>query len=253
MSNIVKTLIMMLLFGSVMVRSQIDINQNTNTNTYTNNNTISINKIITLEPNNFIYIDGEINDDNVIKWSKDLSKIETNTMYIYIDSPGGSVEAGNTFIEQLIYYNKIGKSIECIVKKAYSMAFQILQNCDKRYILSGSTTMQHQMSVNNIKGPLINTLNYLKMVESMSNDLDKRSAKRIGVNFDEYKKLTQNDWWLYGEDIITKGVADEIVIVGCDNKLFNVEIESIISEVEISNDGLILLKDKKIKKYLCPV
>jgi ATP-dependent protease ClpP protease subunit len=192
-----------------------------------------------------------------VKWSYNLSTVasEKETIYVYIDSNGGEVESGNKLINQLNYYSKIGKSIKCIAKNAFSMAFQIFQSsgCNSRYILTSSTTMQHQMSLNNIKGQLFNTMNYLKMIESMSNSLDQQSANRIGMSIEEYNKLTKTDWWLYGEDIIRKGVADCLVTIGCDQKLFNTHYYEIIEEAKITNDGYISITDKKIKKYLCPL
>ena len=158
MLNIIKTFIFTLLIGSTLIKSE-----------YIDNEEL---QIITLQPNNFIAISDEIQESGFKRWSMDLSKIKSDTdkIYVYIDSMGGSVEVGNKLINQFNYYSKIGKSIECIAKNAYSMAFQIFQNCDKRYILSSSIAMQHQVSLQNIKGPLINTMNYLKMIQSMSDD-----------------------------------------------------------------------------------
>ena len=242
MLKIIKIFIFTLLVGSTLIKSIDGFN----------NDEL---QIITLQPNNFIAISDEIKELNFERWSIDLSKIKSDTdkIYVYIDSIGGSVELGNKLINQLNYYSKIGKSIECIAKNAFSMAFQIFQSCDKRYILSSSVTMQHQVSLQNIKGPLINTMNYLKMIQSMSDDLDKKSAKKINIPYDEYKKLVQNDWWLYGEDIISNGVADSMVIVGCDPKLFNIFINQTIGELTISEDGSMTLNDINVLKHSCPL
>jgi len=212
-------------------------------------------QLITLKPNNFITINDEINEKSIMKLFTDLSKInsDTNIIYVYIDSPGGNVEEGSKLINQLNYYSKIGKSIECIAKNAFSMAFLIFQSCDKRYIMSSSIIMQHQMILHNIKGPLINTMNYLKMIETMSNDFDKKSANRINIPFDEYKKLIQNDWWLYGENIILKGAADSMVIIGCDPKLFDIFIEESMPKLEMSENGTIYMNTIQIKKHSCPL
>jgi len=204
-------------------------------------------KIITLDQYNFVAINDNIDGNNVKKWLKELSEAITlsksNTVYILIDSQGGVVEAGNDLINQLEYYHLTGKSIECIAKNAFSMAFQIFQNCDKRYILSSSTLMQHQMSLN-INGKLLNTLNYLKMIETMSIDLDRKTAKRINIGYNEYKELIQHDWWTYGEEIIDYNLADEMVIVGCSPELFEIyedEIEIMVSDIVLT------------KKYKCPL
>ncbi len=109
------------------------------------------------------------------------------------------------------------------------------------------------MSLKNIHGKLFNILNYLKMVETMANDLNAKAAKRINIQLDEYKKLIQNDWWTYGDEIINKNLADEIVIVGCDNKLFNTYDEIETQSLEITKDGLFKPINSTTKEYVCPI
>ena len=53
-----------------------------------------------------------------------------NPIYLYINSHGGEVVAGNNLINYLLYNNK---NIICIANYAASMAFAILQACNKRY------------------------------------------------------------------------------------------------------------------------
>ena len=95
-------------------------------------------QIITLKKNNFISIDDKINDENVALWSKQINKLNSNPIYIYIDSPGGSVVAGLQFINNMDWLIGQGKSINCIAKSAYSMAFIILQHCNNRYVIKSS-------------------------------------------------------------------------------------------------------------------
>jgi ATP-dependent Clp protease protease subunit len=223
---------------------------NTNTNTNTNTNKI---KSITLEPNNFVAIIGSINKNNVNMWIRNISSIENQKIYVYINSNGGSVEAGQKLIDQFTYLQLKGVTIECIAQNAYSMAFQILQSCDKRYITPSATVMQHQMSVSELGGQFDNLLNYLTMIKQMANDLDLKAAKRIGISYADYKLKTSTDWWLYGEDIVQNNVADEIVYVGCGKKLYETFNYKETVEFDISQDGDIEFKKTETKNDLCPL
>ena len=129
---------------------------------YILSNTIN-NEIITLKKENTIILRGE-NSENLISNSiYNLTNIKKNDIYIYIDSKGGDVQAGNKFIEAIEFY-KFKKNITCIAHYAASMAFIILQNCPNRYSSSKSTLMQHpiSISINNQKN---NIKNYIQSIE----------------------------------------------------------------------------------------
>lgn len=210
-------------------------------------------QIITLKKNNFIAIDDTIDDSNVEKWSGQLSKLSSNPIFIYIDSPGGSVDAGLQFINSMEWYIKQGKTINCIVKSAYSMAFVILQHCSNRYVMSSSTLMQHQMSLSGVKGPMNNLMNYLEMITMMSKEIDENVSKRLGMNLDDYRNKIKNDWWLTGSSAISNGVVDSMVIVGCDVDLYDTytKHEDLVLDVDL--DGNLELKKIDVVKNICPL
>ena len=210
-------------------------------------------QIITLQKNNFISIDNMINDANVELWSKQMNRLTSNPIYIYIDSVGGSVDAGLQFINNMNWQMKQGKIINCIGKLAYSMAFIILQNCSNRYVITSSTIMQHQMSLSNLKGPLNNLMNYLEMIHSISNELDINISKRLGLSLEDYRNKIKNDWWLTGNTAITQKVADEMVIVGCDQELYDTNSvkEELIIDVDLK--GNLEIKKVEKNKDLCPL
>ena len=210
-------------------------------------------QIITLQKNNFVSIDDTINDENIEKWSKQMNKLTSNSIYIYINSPGGSVDAGLQFINNMNWHIKQGKTVNCIVKSAYSMAFVILQNCSNRYVMSSSTLMQHQISLSNLQGPLNNLMNYLEMIHSISNELDITVSKRLGLSLDDYRNKIKNDWWLTGNTAVSNKVADEMVIVGCDPELY--DIYSIHEDIvlDIDSKGNLEINKVEKKKDLCPL
>jgi len=210
-------------------------------------------QIITLQKNNFVSIDDTITDDKVQLWSKQMNNLTSNPIYIYIDSPGGSVDAGLQFINNMNWHIGQGKTINCIVKSAYSMAFIILQSCSNRYVMSSSTLMQHQMSLGNLKGPLNNLMNYFEMIHSISDELDDNVSKRIGLSITDYRNKIKNDWWLTGSSAIAQKVADSMVIVGCEQELYdtNTKYEDIIFNIDSS--GNLGIKKVEKNKDLCPL
>jgi len=210
-------------------------------------------KIITLTKNNFVAVNEEINNENVNKWIGNITNIKQNIIYVYINSPGGNVDAGNLFINNLKYQQKMNKSIECIAQSAYSMAFHILQHCDRRYITETSKVMQHQISIGNIEGPLVNTMNYLQMVANISYNMNLYSAIRLKITLDEYLLKVNNDWWLYGQDIINNNAADEIIYIGCNEELYSQSYIKEKVELDIDKNGNFGFIKKKVTFSLCPI
>lgn len=182
----------------------------------------STTQIITLNKNNFISIDAEISDSNVVKWTNQLSKLNSNPMYLYIDSSGGSVIAGLQFMNMMNWYMSQGNKINCIGKSAYSMAFIIFQNCSNRYVISSTTLMQHQMILSEINGQINNIQNYFEMINQISYQLDNMVSLRLNMSLVDYRNKISNDWWIYGNYAIDYKVADEFVIVGCDFELYEI-------------------------------
>jgi ATP-dependent Clp protease protease subunit len=216
-------------------------------------NQIYSQQIITLKKNNFVSFNDTINIENVELWSKQMNKLTSNPFYIYINSPGGSVDAGLQFINNINWYIKQGKTVNCIVKSAYSMAFIILQNCSNRYVMSSSTLMQHQMSLGGLKGPLNNLMNYLEMIQSISNELDIIVSNRLGLSLEDYRNKIKTDWWLTGNSAIIQGVADEIVIVGCDPELYDIQSVKEDLILDINSKGNLGIKKIEKTTYLCPL
>ena len=173
-------------------------------------------KTITLDKGNNVVLSGQITEqlaDDFI-----FSIIKNNPKYVYISSQGGSIMAGNRIISQLQQMN-----ITCIAEKAYSMAFVILQACTNRYVTHVSTVMQHQASLG-IYGNIYPITNYLKMIHAIEQKLTQLQADRINIGKDEFRALTTTEWWLFGEDILSNNVADEIVNVKCTQELLSTSI-----------------------------
>ena len=99
-------------------------------------------KDITLNTKNSLLIRGQINEQTATDLIFEINKRENkNKLYLYLDTNGGSVDAGNKIINEIQKYN-----ISCVASKAISMGFVILQSCHKRFVTPMATLMQHQMS-----------------------------------------------------------------------------------------------------------
>ena len=129
------------------------------------NNVFCQEEYITLTENNTIHLDKSINEEVISKIIYQMSINNEQTIYIYINSPGGEVKWGNHLIDTIEYYSK-QKNIVCISSYAASMAFAILQKCPYRYGTKHSTFMQHSITTN-IKGNKIKMSNYITYLDQL--------------------------------------------------------------------------------------
>ena len=119
-------------------------------------------KQIVLDKNNTLLIRGEINEKQATQFVFDLNKFpKKKDVYVYLDTNGGSVDAGNKIVNEIQKYN-----LSCIAQKAISMGFVILQSCDKRYVTPLATLMQHQMSygIVNEKAKVESYVEFIKQI-----------------------------------------------------------------------------------------
>ena len=100
------------------------------------------NKSIKLDVDNVLSLRGEINQKLATEFVYSVNSRENKTdLYVYLDTNGGSVDAGLQIMDEIEKYE-----LNCIAHKAMSMGFVILQTCKTRIVTPYSTIMQHQIS-----------------------------------------------------------------------------------------------------------
>lgn len=171
---------------------------------------------IELNPDNTLLIRGEINDKSATEFVFEVNKRNKKSdLYVFLDTNGGSVDAGNKIIYEIQKYN-----LSCIAHKAISMGFVILQSCDKRYITPLATLMQHQISYG-IMNEKAKVENYVEYIKQVGDHLTLLQSKKIGISKREFERRTYNDWWMFGENALHENCADELSKVVCTSKLTN--------------------------------
>ncbi len=170
-------------------------------------------KEIILNSTNHVVVRGSIDSDVASSFIYKLNTLASKDVFVYLDTPGGSVESGNKMLMEIQKYN-----LSCIADRAYSMGFVLLQGCKNRYIRPYSRIMQHQISygIQNEKGKIDNYANFIDQIED---ELVEMQSSKIGLNKDRFRLRTMNEWWMMGKYAIENNCADEIVDIFCDSKL----------------------------------
>ena len=188
--------------------------QNTTNTSTINKDNIFLLKKIKLTTKNSLILKGSVDDKSISTLIHQLNKMEKkNEIYLYLDTPGGSVESGEKLISEIINHN-----VNCIAERAYSMGFAILQSCKNRYIVRHGKLMIHQVQFG-LGGELGKVSSYVDFVKQMEYEMTNAMALRIGLNIDAFKYKILDEWWLYGLFALQSNCADEMVQVECSKEL----------------------------------
>lgn len=178
-------------------------------------------KVITLTKDNHINFNASVSGRYVAEKQLEVLKLvatsKAEEFYIVINSPGGSITAGNAFIETV---KSTGKTFHTITLFGASMAYNIAQNLGKRYITPSGIMMSHRAKLSGLAGQIPGELNsQLHLYEKMANDLHERAAKRVGISPKLYLKQIYDELWLFGGEAVKTNHADQEVLVKCDVSL----------------------------------
>jgi ATP-dependent protease ClpP protease subunit len=171
---------------------------------------------ITLTPDNTVVLRGEVTNQSVAAITKSLFSAKSDHVYLFIDSPGGSIFAGLRLINAL---SVSPKHITCIANTAISMAFAIFQTCNERLIVDKALLMQH-VAAYSLEGQEPNNYSFSQFLHRMMIDLDSKQAKRLGMTTQAFREKTRDDWWMWGNEALTNKAADRMVQIECSKEMF---------------------------------
>ena len=177
------------------------------------------NKQIVLHTANTVNFRGTVTADSVtavqLKIDRQAKRLHrSKPLYLVINSPGGSIDAGEQLIEFLKGYPNV--KVVCIF--CASMAHAILQAVNnERLVLASSTLMAHRARLSGIGGQIESgeLESRLIMIKKIVRSMEIRNAKRIGISLKKYKARVINEWWVSGKEIIKLNHADRIVEIKC--------------------------------------
>ncbi len=176
---------------------------------------IALSRTLTLDKNTVV-LRSSINDLSVSKLIYKINSTNRKKVVLFISSPGGSVIAGDAFID---FMKGSGRKFTCITDFAASMAFTIFQQCDRRYILDSGILMQHLASIR-VGGEEPNAIAMLKLIQTINRKQDAMDAKALGISTTTYrKKVTAGDWWMTGSQAKSQKAADQVVRIRCTRTL----------------------------------
>ena len=163
--------------------------------------------------NRIILLSGEINDDIaniVVAELLYLDSLNNDDIYMYINSPGGSITAGMAIYDTMNYI-KSDVSTTCIGMAASMGAF--LLSCGKkgkRYCLPNSEVMIHE-PLGGVNGQATEIDIVAKRILYLRDKINKILSENTGKDMNKIKHDTERDYYMTASQALEYGMIDEIL------------------------------------------
>jgi ATP-dependent Clp protease, protease subunit len=202
-------------------------------------------KEIVLTDDNVISLRSDFNSESVGKLIEEADKLNSRLpsgepIYLFLRTPGGSIQAG---LELFEYLKGLNRPVHTITLFAASMGFQTVQQLGKRYILKYGVLMSHRASggFQAEFGGGISQMDtryglWLRRVQILDKDTVARTNGKQTLK--SYQDSYASELWLNGQEAVDQGYADEVVTVKCDasleSKTENSTINAMFFSVDVS-------------------
>jgi len=161
--------------------------------------------------NRIIFIEGEINDqlsNSVVAQLLYLDSISNDNIYLYINSPGGSITSGFAIYDTMNYIKS--DVITIGIGLCASMAAFLLSSGKLRYSLPNTEIMIHE-PLGGTKGQATEIKIVTDRILKLREKLNKILSKNTGKSISKIKKDTQRDYYMDPDDALNYGLIDKII------------------------------------------
>ncbi|MCI5606171.1 MAG: ATP-dependent Clp protease proteolytic subunit [Treponema sp.] len=161
-----------------------------------------------------IILSGEINKELADKIVRQLLILEADddkkTIYMYIDSPGGDVDAGFAIFDMIRFINApvvlVGMGL---IASAATLVLLAVPK-ENRVGLPNSRYLIHQ-PMSGMRGVATDIEIHAKEMEKTRAILNKLIADETGTPLDQVTKDTDRDYWLDAEEAVKYGLISKTV------------------------------------------
>jgi ATP-dependent Clp protease protease subunit len=191
-------------------------------------------KEIVLTNDNLVVLNDVVTDESVSKLIGEIKKLDASLqsgypIYLFLYTPGGSIQAG---IELMEFLKGVNRPVNTVTLFSASMGFQLVQSLGTRYILEHGILMSHKAAggFSGEFGGETSQLDsryglWLRRLRAMDETTVARTEGKKTLK--QYQSEYDNELWLNGAEAVANGYADEVVSVKCSESLSGERIEYI--------------------------
>ena len=160
-----------------------------------------------------ILLSGEINEENADKVVRQLLILEADSdepIYIYIDSPGGDVDAGFAIFDTIRFINAPVYTIGWGLVASAAALILLASPKERRLGLPHSHYLIHQPS-SGMKGVATDIEIHAAEIEKTKKLLNEIIANETGTPVEKVAKDTDRDYWLNADEAKTYGLISTVI------------------------------------------
>ncbi len=160
-----------------------------------------------------ILLSGEINEENADKVVRQLLILEADSdepIYIYIDSPGGDVDAGFAIFDTIRFINAPVYTIGWGLVASAAALILLASPKERRLGLPHSHYLIHQPS-SGMKGVATDIEIHAAEIEKTKKLLNEIIANETGTPVEKVASDTDRDYWLNADEAKTYGLISTVI------------------------------------------
>ncbi len=161
-----------------------------------------------------IVVSGEVNEDLVEKIVKQLLVLEADSdkpIYLYIDSPGGSIDDGFGLYDMIRFINAPVYTIGMGLIASMGVTLFLSVPKERRFSLPNSHFLIHQPLMGGSRGVATDIEITAQEITKSRETLTQLIADATGKDFETVKKDTERDHWLTAKEALDYGIAGKII------------------------------------------
>lgn len=160
-----------------------------------------------------VFLSGEINDEVanlIVSELLYLNSLNNEDIYLYINSPGGSVTAGMAIYDTMNFI-KCDVSTICVGMCASMAAFLLSSGTKgKRVCLKNGEVMIHQ-PLGGVQGQATEIKIHAERIIKLKEKLNKILASNTGKDIKKIQRDTERDYYLDSEEALEYGLVDKVL------------------------------------------
>ncbi|HAC31457.1 MAG: ATP-dependent Clp protease proteolytic subunit [Treponema sp.] len=161
-----------------------------------------------------IVVSGEVNEDLVEKIVKQLLVLEADSdkpIYLYIDSPGGSIDDGFGLYDMIRFIKAPVYTIGMGLIASMGVTLFLSVPKERRFSLPNSHFLIHQPLMGGSRGVATDIEITAQEITKSRETLTQLIADATGKDFETVKKDTERDHWLTAKEALDYGIAGKII------------------------------------------
>lgn len=160
-----------------------------------------------------IMVSGEINKDSADAFIKQLLVLDSESnekITVYINSPGGDVDAGYAMFDMVRFVSSPVLMVGCGLVASAAALLYLAVGKDRRYALPNSSYLIHQ-PMSGMKGVATDIQIHARQMVKLRAKLDGVIAGQTGKSIEEVSQDTERDHWLDSAEAQAYGIVGKIV------------------------------------------